>query len=166
MESRPNVYTNKKSRQVGPEEEHVCVDLKAIHSVFNLVQKPCLSAFIKLYPFLSKHGQRKKIRKKECALSLPQLIISRVLNVFCENHLFMYVRLIIETVRSFFSNFQFWKLKWSSQKYNQGRNRRMSVTSVHLVKTLWQAIYSQTDGSRYFHIGSFHPSHTKTHKYS
>lgn len=131
------------------------------------MQKCSLSAFIKLYPFLSKHSQRKKIRKKEHALSLPQLIMSRVLNVFCENHLFMYVRLIMETVRSFFSNFQvLWKLKWSSQKYNQGRNRRMSVTSVHLVKTLWQAIYSKTDGSRYFHIASFHPSHTKTHKYS
>lgn len=84
---------------MGPEEEHKCVDLKVIHSVFNLVQKPSLSALIKLYPFLSKHSQRKKIRRKECALSLPQLIISRVLNVFCENHLFMYVRLIMETVK-------------------------------------------------------------------
>lgn len=151
---------------MGPEEDHICVDLKAISSVFNLVQKCSLSAFIKLYPFLSKRCQRKKI-KKEHALSLPQLIMSRVLNAFCENHLFMYVRLIMETVRSFFSNFQvLWKLKWSSKKYNQGRNRRMSVTSVHLVKTPWQAIYSKTDGSRYFHIASFHPSHTKTCKYS
>lgn len=91
---------------MGPEEEQVCVDLKAISSVFILVQKCSLSAFIKLYPFLSKHSHRKKICKKEGALSLPQLIMSRVLNVFCENHLFMYVRLIMETVRSFFSNFQ------------------------------------------------------------
>lgn len=152
---------------MGPEEEHVCVDLKAISSVFILVQKCSLSAFIKLYPFLWKHSHKNKIWKKEGALSLPQLIMSRVLNIFCENHLFMYVRLIMETVRSFFSNFQvLWKLKWSSQKYNQGRNRRMSVTSVHLVKTLWQAIYSKTDGSRYFHIACFHPSHTITHKYS
>jgi len=42
----------------------------------------------------------------------------------------------------------------------------MSMTSVHLVKTLWQAIYSKTDGSHYFHTASFHPTRTKTHKYS
>lgn len=91
--------------------------------------------------------------------------MSRVLNVFFENHSFMYVRLIMESVRSFFSNFQvLWKLKWSSQKYNQVRNRRMSMTSVHLVKTLWQLIYSKTDGSCYFHIASFHLTRTKKNK--
>lgn len=39
---------------MGPEEENICVDLNAILSVFNLVQKSSSSAFTKFYPFLSK----------------------------------------------------------------------------------------------------------------
>lgn len=140
------------------------VVLNASILVFHLVQ-PGSTASAKCYPFLSKYKSKEKENKAEHILSLPQFIMSRVLNVFFENHSFMYVRLIMESVRSFFSNFQvLWKPKWSSQKYNQVRNRRMSMTSVHLVKTLWQLIYSKTDGSCYFHIASFHLTRIKKNK--
>lgn len=64
------------------------------------------TASAKYYQSLSKYKPKGKENKAELVLSLPQFITSRVLNVFLENHSFMYVRLIMESVRSFFSNFQ------------------------------------------------------------
>lgn len=64
IQTRPNVYTNIKSRhQMGPEEENIYVDLSAILPVFHLVQKPSSAAFTRLYPFLSKYKPKEEGKK-------------------------------------------------------------------------------------------------------
>lgn len=45
IKNRPNIHTNiKNSHQIGPEDENISVDLDAIISALNLVQKPRSSA--------------------------------------------------------------------------------------------------------------------------
>lgn len=64
IKSRPSVHTNiQNSHQIGPEEGNISVDLNAIISALNLVQKPRSSALQNFILFYRNTSQRKKITK-------------------------------------------------------------------------------------------------------
>lgn len=163
IHTRPNVYTNIKSRhQIGPEEANMHVDLSAILSVFHLVQKPSSSAFTRLYPFLSKYKPKEEGKKVGTCVFLASAHYEQSAECFLWKP-FLYVREINNGVckvilQQFSSSL---KTEVVKSEILSRQNRRISMTSVHLVKTLWQLICSKTDGSCYFHIATFHPARTK-----